>query len=494
MYRSPYPNSGDVSDFIYNSDITDFVQVDDNASVDVPADSIPSQDETMSDIKKLIVNSALYKQAYKIFSSDTRYGNPFLQQLIAIPESVRLTDKNFWDEASEFFGSTSRYEELLTDAYNTAMDEIRSLITDYYSFKNSLPVEQEQQLREAGYNSSVTGQGLTDGSSMPDSSATGVIQPNAPSSQYSNEQLSNGVVSFVEFIGSMASLVTTGVDSKSVLGLLDLAEREGYSKQEVHDLLMANQGVTTSSPYRVLTPANTEVIEDVSTVAKSKPKAQASALTGEVAVSVGNDPDKVQSFEIMTGQDVLNRVSQMQLVENFGRGYIASIQAQNEQIFADLVSRLDQEQRVANLEAGIAEGDFNYDYFSNRNGITEGSNQTSISEALTSIRQSEAMIQEFNSWIADYKYQQLSKWGEEIKSKPYLAPYFYKAMFDFNMTDTFYHQSPLTQGIKYGLEIGNGVTNFISSLIPVPMPKKLTRSVSTGPRGTTETITETITQ
>ena len=47
-----------------------------------------------------------------------------------------------------------------------------------------------------------------------------------------NEAFSSGITSFVEFINSMTNLGATAVSSESIMGMLDLAEREGYNKQE----------------------------------------------------------------------------------------------------------------------------------------------------------------------------------------------------------------------------------------------------------------------
>lgn len=463
----------------------------------VPVDPsiIPDQETSNSEISGLIKASSLYQNAYRIFSSDSRYGVPYLQQLIAIPDSVSISDKNFWDEFSEFFGATSKYEEALRDAYNTAMDEIRSLLTQYYQFKNSLPVEQVQQMAEAGINASVTGQGIT-GSEM---STEGLVQPNTSMSEYSNSQISDGISSFVEFIGSMANLGSAGVNAANLLGLLDIAEQEQYSKQELHDAMLYELGITQSSPYRVL--KKSPVLSDRASKAASdarlgraKSGAAASVLDKSISVPIGDNPNEVQSYEIMSGEDILNEVSRMQIIEQFSRGYVNYITSQNQQLYSGIVSMLDQEQQIANLNAGIAEGDFNQAFFTSRNGMSEGIAQTSIAEALASIRSSEADIASFNKWIADYKYATLDNWAQQLASKPSLAPYFYKAMFDFNMSDTFYHQSPLTMGLKYGLEIGNGILNFISTLIPTKIPSRITRTTSSGPRGVTETVSETVVQ
>lgn len=110
-----------------------------------------------------------------------------------------------------------------------------------------------------------------------------MISPNPSQASYDNSSFSQGITSFVEFINSMANLGSVGVNSKNILGLLDLAEREGYNKQEVHDLLLAELGVTTDSPYRVLNTDNTPAISTLSQTASSEQRVK----SAEAAASAG---------------------------------------------------------------------------------------------------------------------------------------------------------------------------------------------------------------
>lgn len=461
--------------------------------IDVDSDLIGTFDENVEIIARLIKDSQLYQQAYQIFSSDKSYGVAFLQQLEIIPYSTTSVDSNFWDSITDAFGGTSKYENQITDIFNTAMDEIRALVQNYYTFKNSLPIEQVQQLAEAGINASVTGQGVTP-STLP---SDGIVQANQPSSSYTNEQLSQGITSFVEFIGSVGSLLSTGANVKSLLGMLDVAERESWNKQELHDAMLYELGITQDSPYRVL--VNSGVLTDKSVKAQSEAKVSRAVSESEVralerhhSVNIGDDPDSVGTYEIMTGYDVLNEVSKFKLLNDVSDKYITNLRNSQTQLYAGVIGRLEGEYNVSNYNALISEAGFKDDFFSSRNGTLEGRSETSISQSIADIRKSEAQIKAFEQWLSDYKYNIMSDWGDQIHNNPSLAPFFYKALFDFGMSDTFYHQSALTQGLRYGMDFLDHAGSFISALVGIRKPKRRRTSEtwSTGPKGDSHSFTE----
>lgn len=452
---------------------------------------------------RLIVSSSIYKQAYKIFSSDSQYGTPFLRQLEMIPNQFSVRAPNFWDNLSNILGGTSDYDNLINDAFNQAMDEIRVLVQNYYTFINSLPREQVEQLAEAGINAGVTGEGVTP-SSMPSDPVAGLSE-NPSNTQYNNQALSSGITSFVEFINSMSNLGSVAVSSESILGMLDLAEREGYNKQETHDMLMSQLGITAPSPYRVLQSDSSPVISsnarkavDDSKVAAAQSAADAQALDSKLNVSVGNDPDNVAAYEIKSGYDVLNEVSRFKLINDFSNIYTENLKAIPRQLYAESLSYLEGEYNAANYGALMAEQGFNKDFFTARSGADEGRAQTSIMENLMSIREAESKLKQFEAWIADYRMNTLDFWSQSIYESPSIAPFFYKAMFDFDMSDTFYHMSPWTMGLKYGMENLESLSAIIGNLMGFLKPQKpkitKTSSTSSGPRGITETFTETVSE
>lgn len=479
------------------------VMIDNNSIVLEPG-VYQQLDNPATPLRRLIEDSSLYREAFQIFSNDKSYGQPYLQQLKMIPDSVATRDRNAWDDFVDFFGGTSGYDQAITDAFNSAMDEIRSLVQNYFSFKNSLPETQVEQQRAAGYNAAVTGAGI-EGSDMSGSGADGIVNTENPSqSTYSNQQLSSGITSFVEFIGSMASLATTGFNAESLMGLLDIAERESYNKQEVHDLLLSNMGVTTPSPYRVLNSDNTPVVgvnargsSSRARVASAQSVAEDKALSGNIAVNLGDNPNDTATYEIMTGEDVLNEVARFKLADQFAKGAIQSLRNVGTQAYAGALSFLEGEYQLTNYAAMIAEGNFNSDFYNNRDGVSEGIAQTSLAEALSTIRQAESFSAQFEAWMDEYKMNILDNWGAQIAKRPSLAPYFYKAMFDFDMSDTFYHQNGWTQALKYGSETLNNIGGFIQTIMGVARPKiprpmiRRTSTTSHGPKGTT--VTESVT-
>lgn len=465
-----------------------------NASAGASADDI-------SIVTQLIKSSSLYLEAERILSADRSYGSAYLSMLRMIPYSHKVRDENFWDEVVGFFGGTSGYENAVTDAFNAAMDEIRSLMQDYYSFLSKLPSEQVDQLRDAGINAAITGEGVTP-SSMTSPDPSDMVSSTPSQSEYRNPSLSDGVTSFVEFIGSMANLTSVGVSSKNILGLLDIAEREGYNKQETHDLLLAGLGVTTDSPYRVLKPGNTPAITTLSATAQSEQRvkaaeagASAKVLDAPISVNVGDDPNNVATYEIKSGEDWLTEISRFQIANRFGNVMIQNLQQQGQQMYAGVLSFLEGEYKMENFAAQTKQAQFNSDYFSARNGKIEGQNQTDLTTSLSEIRRSEAYIRSVESWMSEYRSKIIEHWGEQLEKRPNLAPYFYKAMFDFNMEDTFYHQNGAAQALKYGLKSLDSIGSFLGHLTGFKAPKIPPRKIgqtthTSGPKG--DTITDTI--
>lgn len=458
----------------------------------------PSGSEMMTN---LILSSTLYREAESILSADRKYGTSYLQLLRMIPYSHPIRDQNFWDQASNAFGATSGYDEAITDAFNSAMDEIRSLMQDYYSFLSKLPTEQVQQQRDAGINAAITGEGITtSGMTSPDASS--MIAPNTSQSEYRNTSLSDGVTSFVEFIGSMANLALGGVNSANILGLLDIAEREGYNKQETHDLLLAGLGVTTDSPYRVLKPSNTPSISSLSSTAQSdqrvksaEARAAADVLDTPISVNVGDDPNTVGHYEIMSGEDWLAEISRYQIANRFSNVMIQNLRNQGQQLYAGVLSTLEGEYNLANVNALTQQASFNSDFFSARNGLLEGQNQTDLTTSLSEIRRSESYIRSVESWMSDYRASILEHWGKQLEKRPNLAPFFYKALFDFNMEDTFYHQNGAAQALKYGMKSLDSIGSFLGHLTgfkkPAPQPRKVGQTTTiSGPKG--ETVKKTV--
>lgn len=478
-----------------SSPISRFPSSDPDSALDSGVQGNEGQDM----VAEMVLSSRVYKDAHELFSSNSRYGGPFLQQLELIPYSASVRLENTWDSVVSGLGGTSGYENAIQDAFNVCLDEIRALVQNYYNFINTLPAEQVQQFEEAGINSAVTGQGI-EGSDMSGAGSAGVVNPQNPSmSTYSNEQLSRGITSFVEFIGSMTNLgstaVNTAVNAKNLMGLLDLAEREGYNKQELHDLLLAGEGVTTPSPYRVLTPENTPTIKHGANVAGKKVQAESAAMDKPIQINVGDDPNGQAHYEIYNPVDVLTEITRFNMANRFAEGAIKNLRNVGRQQYASLVGMLEGEYEATNFSALIEEGKFNKDFFSAREGLTEGAAQTKIADHLKNIKELEERALSFEQWLNDYRFNILDHWGDQLSKRPNLAPYFYKALFDFNMEDTFYHQNAAAQGLKYGLKSLESVGSFIEHLTGFKKPAKAPRkagqvTVTDSPKGTTTSRTE----
>ena len=453
-----YPNTNDgtlpPSDSIYapGTPMDDFF-----VDTEVSDDDLPSTDSVLEYIANLIKRSPLYQQAYQVFSSDTRYGSPYLSQLQAIPYSATSVDPSFIDNLAEFFNITSAYEKRIADIYNNAMTEIQNLLSAYYDFRNSLPVEQVQQLADAGINSAVTGQGIVPSSR--DTSA--VTQPSSSMSEYTNDELSQGVTSFVEFVNLVSSLATSGVNAASVIGMLDLAEREGYSKQQLQDLLLAQLGISNDSPYSV--SSSMPGLTTVKSTGKARQAVEnanavsdASALDDIHEVSLGNDPNSVQAYERLSGRDVLNQISRFALITRLSRMYSDYLTNLNNQLYADEVSRLSNEYNISNLG-------FQANYFNSRNGFIEGASTTDQTSFIKEIYKNDLRIKRFDAMIRDYREKELLQWSNNMKQDPSLAPYYYKAVFDFGMDETFLYGTSLP-----GLPNSNNglaILRFIASLL-----------------------------
>lgn len=442
-----------------------------------PEDSVLAYDSIADDsiLVNMIKESATYREAYQLFSSDKSYGKPFLQELILIPTSITVRDSNFWDDFIESFGGTSGQDKAIIDAFNQAMDAIVALVRDYHTFINKLPVNQVEQQREAGINSSVTGEGVTS-SDIPSNFTSAINQPSQPQSAYDNKALSDGVMSFVQFLSSVGSIANTGFTAASLMGMLNLAEREGYNKQEVHDMLMASQGVTNDSPYRVLGNdaafrTLSKTARSVQNVAAAQASADESVLDSRIELPIGNDPENPSIYEVKSGKDWFVQASRAKVASMVYNSFIESLRSEASQRYASAVANLEGQYQVSNFGALINESNFNRDFYANRNGATEGSSQTSIAEDLAHLRNSERMIKGAEEWFASYRAELVNSWGEQLSQRPDLMPFFYKALLDFDMEDTFYHSSNLSMGLKYGTDALDSVGNFLSNISGLPFKK-----------------------
>lgn len=112
--------------------------------------------ESIADIKYRVENSEIYRQAYALFSSSPDY-NLWLQRLVGILDSINTVTNTWLDD----IGLSNHFNDSVTEAYNYAIEQIQSLLSEFQTWRNSLPSTQVQQLQDAGINSAITGQNVS---------------------------------------------------------------------------------------------------------------------------------------------------------------------------------------------------------------------------------------------------------------------------------------------------------------------------------------------
>lgn len=128
-----------------------------------------SEDESSvagSSIARKIINSPTYQNALKIFTAES--DKQWLQRLELIPFSVTDANSTIFDE----WNISNGYADKTFASYQFAMEQITNLVSEYYQYKNTLPVNQVQQFADAGINSAITGQGIDGSSINPQSAST----------------------------------------------------------------------------------------------------------------------------------------------------------------------------------------------------------------------------------------------------------------------------------------------------------------------------------
>lgn len=120
----------------------------------------PRSELINNSIAEQVMNSPAYKSAHNILSQES--DKSWLQRLEMIPYSVSDASSTFLDD----FGLSNNFNDKQDANYQYCMEQISALMSEYQSWKNTLPITQVQQLSDAGINSAITGQGVN-GSSIP---------------------------------------------------------------------------------------------------------------------------------------------------------------------------------------------------------------------------------------------------------------------------------------------------------------------------------------
>ena len=156
--------------------------VDSIVNPDVSNDT--SQVGTTNNLKSKIESSAIYQQAYKLFSSLS--DKTWLLRLESIVNSVVGPSSTALDD----LGLSNKYNDKVQSIEAEAYNQIQKLISEYHTYKQELPVTQVQDFADAGVNSAITGNGI-DGASISGKSSDRDMSPYQMESMNPLESLSS---------------------------------------------------------------------------------------------------------------------------------------------------------------------------------------------------------------------------------------------------------------------------------------------------------------
>lgn len=328
---------------------------------------------TMNDLlSEMIVASPVYQQARQLFSSDARYGQPFLEQLNAISYSMRIPEK----------GGNRVVENNITSAYNNVVAQISSLVAEYNNFINSLPETQVEQLKSAGINSDITGEGVQP-SSMTQTGIEQVPEVSTPTELDIATQAINGVNTFLNlcttFSGAFtslsqlgpslkmadANLTLAGLNADSLRTALDLAEQEGWYKQQLYDYLATQMGYDPrpKNKYSSAYDSDGAVIDSLDAnqyaagASSDMKRVEAETLNSPVVVGHNADGTPIEK----KGLEVFKDMSKFQLATQYSQAIERSIRAEISRLTSSLSETLAQ-------SASMSQDAFTGDYFSELNG------------------------------------------------------------------------------------------------------------------------------
>lgn len=111
-------------------------------------------------IARQVINSPAYQSAYDVLSAEP--DKSWLQRLEMIPYSVDDPEQTLLDNV----GLSTAFQDKQDANYQYCMEQISALMSEYQTWKNTLPVTQVQQMADAGINSAITGANIQ-GSSIP---------------------------------------------------------------------------------------------------------------------------------------------------------------------------------------------------------------------------------------------------------------------------------------------------------------------------------------
>lgn len=193
-------------------------------------------------IVERIRNSYVYRKVYEVFASES---DPYwLTQLQGILNSV-VGASNTWADDLGLSSSSSDKNEAM---YNEAINNILSLYNQYQSYKNSLPVNQVQQLSNAGINSAITGNGVN-GSSLDqrDIQSGASSLPSTNSGEYISQVANFALNATTGLTGVMSSFADVALKFQD-LGLRERTQQFNEDKTFADfKKLMSESGVILNS-------------------------------------------------------------------------------------------------------------------------------------------------------------------------------------------------------------------------------------------------------
>ena len=203
---------------------------------------------------RAVVESLAFKQAYELFSKES--DKTWLSRLLAIPNSVQDATNTWVDD----LGLSNSYNDKQDANYQYCLEQINALLSEYHSWKNSLPVTQANQLAQIGVNSAITGQGLS-GSEIPNvgvSSNPSSISSANPVEAFNaiGTFLMSGVNGFVDIATKFANLRLTKQKT-----LFDMAFTEKSFLRDINKYARDN-GISFNKPLKSFSDFDDLVITD----------------------------------------------------------------------------------------------------------------------------------------------------------------------------------------------------------------------------------------
>lgn len=150
-------------------------------------------------LRSMVTQSAAYKNAYNIFSADTRYGASYLARLQQISSIAIESDKTIWDKLN--LSNKSEDKDFAT--YQMCIEQINNLVAEYYQFINSLPSSQVQQQLDAGVYGIMSG----------DSVSQSEMNPQKGSINSANMESTNPLENLLSLGNFALSFCTTGLSA-----------------------------------------------------------------------------------------------------------------------------------------------------------------------------------------------------------------------------------------------------------------------------------------